>query len=136
MSDDSKFKDPLDDILSADLAPLPVGPGGDFIPGIGNYEQEPLPPATPEHFVCLRGPCKHYMELRQNFPVGNSAGTLERLPVQISRSCLRLVGVEIELTDTTVRDCNQWDPTDDVLVQLRRTNREKFTKEFGHTWDM
>lgn len=125
--------DPMDAILDADFGPLPIGPTGDFRP-MGDITPEPLPPATPDNFVCLRGPCRHYLQITQNFPIGNAAGTLERLPVQVVRSCMRISGMEVDLTDATIRDCNQWHPEDESLVQLRNTKREEWKTQNNKEW--
>ena len=79
----------------------------------------PLPPAVPEHFVCLRGPCKHYLEIRSPAELENRG--VGYLPEQISRYCRAISGAVLALDDDAVFGCSEWDPrTEDYTLKQRR----------------
>jgi hypothetical protein len=217
--DDDRRKVPSDTYAHVQPSPLPaMGPDG--APALGGIGQPaPLPPATPENFICLRGPCRHYWEMQthlhaqnpaltwdkidglratmvcpackgerarlevpalwENLPPGsgapctyaptqgiwtgkpcllpyghegahhhdpdhapaprpvtcetcNGAGYVvdpdgERVtePRQTTRSCLRQPGVDTDLTDDIVYDCNMWDPRDDKATDHSDSMRDK-----------
>lgn len=134
-----KHRVPLEQYADVELGPLPpIAPDGGFAPGpIGL--PPPVPAATPEQFICLRGPCRHYWQISTYIASGNPKETwgegglvdLEtgeplREPRQISRSCRAQPGIEIELTEDCVYECNLWDPqTPRELVKIRK-RREKY----------
>jgi hypothetical protein len=61
----------------------------------------PVPPATEQTFVCLRGPCRFYWEREHPFGDG--------LHRQRLRVCT--FGPQaVELTDGNVLDCNRHEP--------------------------
>jgi hypothetical protein len=131
-------------VLGADIyegsppAPLPpISPDGGF-PANQQLEQPAsVPAATPEAFICLRGPCRHYWELDAFFESGNPEGTFEELgvapPRQIARTCTVMVGVETELTEAMVYRCNRWDPYDpEELVTLDARRRRYYERHPDH----
>lgn len=126
--DDDDVNDPLNRLLAdeVDFAPTP-GPNG-FAPSLPMVP-EPIPPATPETMVCLRGPCKHYMELQSMFQHGNTKGTLEHVPKQTNRFCRAIEGTDIDLTDELVYNCSEWEPLLKAETLLRETRRAAWKKE-------
>lgn len=125
--DDEDFDDPLNRLLAEDFDPGPV-PGPGFMPTVGPMP-EPIPPATPETMVCLRGPCKHYMELTSMFQHGNTKGTLEHVPKQTNRFCRAIDGTDIDLTDELVFDCSEWEPLLKAEKLVRATRRAQYEQE-------
>jgi hypothetical protein len=126
-SDDDNLVDPLDALLAEEIPPLPPqAPDGTFIPS--PVQPEPIPEATPETMVCLRGPCEHYVEIRSRFQHGNAVGTLEHEPVQINRFCKAIHGTDIDLTDELVHECNQWVPTSSLVLHGRKVLREEWER--------
>lgn len=101
--------DPLEALLE-DVEIAPISPMGIFAPET-NFAVEPIPEANEENLVCLRGPCRHYLQIEQRFNHGNTIGTLHDRVVQINRYCLRHHST-IDLTDECVYACNEWDPID------------------------
>lgn len=107
--------------------PLPPAPA---IGAVGN--PEPVPPRTPEHFVCLRGPCRHYWHLVTMAHAGNPETTwqelgMERAPRKHWHTCTRS-GQETSLTDDNVYECNQWDPMPEDQHSQREYRREQYFK--------
>lgn len=132
MENDDDLVDPLDRLLAEDIPPaMPPGPGGLFAPA--PIQPEPIPEATPETMICLRGPCVHYVEIQTRFQAGNSKGTLDAVPVQKNRFCNVMAASEIDLTDEIVMDCNKWDPQGefDVPVTVLRVRRKDWTDKNG-----
>ena len=122
IDDDEKVErlNNFDDFQPGSLPPevtLPPSMGG--VPRKPLAPSIPLPPATPEHFVCLRGPCKFYLEIGSPSDVENR--TLGYLPVQTSRYCRAIAGAILSLDDDAVFACSEWDPRmeDYSLVQRR-----------------
>lgn len=70
--------------------------------------EAPLPAATPEHFVCLRGPCRHYFQIRTL--AGVQLRGVEHIPTQVSRYCTAISGVQLDLTEDLVFECSRWEP--------------------------
>ena len=104
-NDDFDGIDPLDAILEGNDF-NPAMPGG---PATAISQPEPIPEATPENFVCLRGPCINYMEVTHRFNHGNREMGDEFAPKQYTRYCLKTIN-PIELTDELVHDCSHWCP--------------------------
>lgn len=105
----------LNKLMESKSSMPPVAPDGGFAPALLG-EAESIPEATEVNFVCLRGPCRHYMQYMTWFPAGNTEGTFS----QITRYCCKLPTKHIDLTEELVRDCNQWDP----YVELERQQLE------------
>jgi len=107
-------KPSLLDVLNNSLEEKPSLDADASVPGmygdLGLDPPEPIPDAIPENMVCLRGPCKYYQEIVQNFDAGNTKGTLQRAPLQIMRFCIR--GTEaLDLYDGVPRKCSTGDPS-------------------------
>lgn len=121
----------------------PMAPDGGPSP-VAIAAPPPMPPATPELFVCLRGPCRHYWELVTHLESGNPADTWDaeeglvdpqtgaavRQPRQINRTCLVHPGLETDLTDDLVYSCDRWDPLipGERLLKRRDKNRHLYFK--------
>jgi hypothetical protein len=104
-------------------APAPDGPEVQLYQ-IG--QPAPMPPRTPEHFVCLRGPCRYYWHLVTSAQEGNPGDTWEHLGIPQPRlhhhTCL-LGPEEVDFADDNAYECSRWDPLDpeeQVLVMQRR----------------
>lgn len=126
--DDDVLINPLDNILDQDFGPVPVGGNSEVIPTGGFFDTEPLPAASEENFICLRGPCKFYMETTVRFNAGNTAGTLDHDPVLVRRGCMRISGYEIDLTDENVVDCSEWYPRSKDENKALKKARAQYTK--------
>ena len=138
---DDKVKTPLKQYEDIEPAPLPpIAPDGGFAAGPIGLPPS-VPAATPETFICLRGPCRHYWQIETFMASGNPSETWGegglvdpltneplRAPRQISRSCLAHPGTETELTDDCVYECNRWDPLTPREVKKRNARRSKFLK--------
>ena len=139
-TDSGKVKAPMDQYASVEPAPLPpIGPdGAPMLLALGN--PSPVPAATPQNFVCLRGPCRFYWELHTFMGAGNPAGTWGedglkdedghriREPRQINRACLAHPGTETELTEDCVFECNKWDPLTPREVKRIDKRRSRYFK--------
>lgn len=134
MFDDDELDDPLNRLLAdeTDLAPTPIA--GGFVP-VMPLEPEPIPEATPETMICLRGPCRHYMELQSMFQHGNTKGTLDHVPKQQNRFCRAIEGTDIDLTDEVVYECTEWDPLLKAETLARKVRRDQWLEENKETPD-
>jgi hypothetical protein len=97
-------------------------------PGIGTLGTlEPIPPRHPDHFVCLRGPCRHYWHLVTMAKAGNPQETWEALGLPAPRKHHHVCRIDnTSFEDDNAFECSLWDPMDpDDLVQLR-TRRERY----------
>jgi len=131
----------LQDKHYSDFQPsaVPIAPDGGIVPGYGMDQEGPPEPVQPERFICLRGPCRHFWHLISEFPSGNPENTWLGLtdpltgapvpkPRQHTYSCLVHPGMETELTEDTVFDCNLWDPVDphDSIAIAREERRRLY----------
>jgi len=115
------------------FAALPIGPDGgiDAELAAGMIGQPAaVPDRTPEHFICMRGPCKHYWHLVTMAQEGNPSSTWEHLgiaaPRQHHHTCTVNPGFETDFGDDNAFKCNRWDPLIDTeLVQIK-TRRELY----------
>lgn len=135
-----KTKSPIEQFAGIEPSPMPpIAPDGGFMAGpIG--APPPIPPATPETFVCLRGPCRHYWELVSHMESGNpantwgegglvdEAGAVIAQPRAISRTCVANPGFETDLTDDNVYDCNRWDPMSERELKKLERRRSKYLR--------
>src|SRR6185436_8511362 len=117
---------PMDTLLDTDFGALPVGPEGSFIPATAVYESDPIPEATEENMVCLRGPCRHYLEMRPFFAAGNAKGTLDHHHVLVKRTCMVISGYEVDMTDEVMNECTGWDPLMPEELALKNSRRERY----------
>lgn len=142
--EDERERVPLDTYAGFQPGAFAVAPDGG--PAIGPMgAPPPVPPATPDQFVCLRGPCRHYFELQTHLVSGNPAETWGPdglkdelgkpipIPRQITRACTYQAGVDTQITDDIVYACNRWDPIvplSRLLTSIRRgVYRALFSKE-------
>ncbi len=134
-----KTKSPIEQFSAIEPSPLPpIAPDGGFAGPIG--APPPIPPATPDTFMCLRGPCRFYWELITHMESGNPAETWgeEGLrdehgepiaqPRAISRTCVANTGHETDLTDDNVYECNRWDPLTAREVKRLDKRRSKYLR--------
>jgi hypothetical protein len=103
--------------------------------GLGGAVGDPqaVPPRTPEHLVCMRGPCRHYWHVVTMAQEGNPEDTWEHLGIEAPRAhhyvCLVNPGMETEFTDDTVYECSRWEPmTEGELVQLGKRRRSFYQR--------
>jgi len=146
-----KHKRPAAQYEDIDPSPLPpIAPDGGFM-STPIAQAPSVPAATPDVFVCLRGPCRHYWELQTFMGSGNPKDTWGdgglrevesvdedgevtygegevQMPRQSSRSCLAHPGTETELTDDAVYHCSRWDPMTPREVRRIERRREKHFK--------
>lgn len=114
-------RDKLGD-LEPDIGPLPVDADGGLNPAMLSVAPElPLPAATPDNFVCLRGPCTYYWEFHTRAEV-ISVGA-EGQPMQLNRVCT-YIGRVTELEEDCVFFCSRWDPEEPD--ENREHRREAF----------
>jgi hypothetical protein len=104
-SDESKALDSIEDLLKDGTGGI-LGRGG-VVPTAMNRRK--LKVASPENFICLRGPCRHYFEARGPFPTGTKGF---EAPTIVNRVCMRLPGTFLDLFDEVIEKCNCWDPRD------------------------
>lgn len=103
---------------------LAVAPDGGILQSQAVEQLRPVPAATPENFVCLRGPCVHYLEIISIADV--NAPTLKRDPVQLNRFCRAIPGIELDLTEDCVFRCSDWDPTAPKVLHALQARREEY----------
>jgi hypothetical protein len=139
--DSGKHKVPLDQYADVEVGPLPpIAPDGGFV-GDPLGVPPAVPSATPDNFICLRGPCRHYWQIETFMASGNpkdtwgedglkdpETGEPIRQPRQLSRSCLAHPGTETELTEDCVYDCNRWSPLTPRELKRDAKRRSKYLK--------
>lgn len=116
----------LDPFDGEELEPLPIAADHGLTPV---PPPPPIQPLSHESFVCVRGPCRNYVEL-------TTKGELEdrhlQAPVrQVNRFCRVIEGDAIDLTDMAVYECNRWDPeseTDDDVAMRKERISEYYRK--------
>jgi hypothetical protein len=113
--DSGKTFVPGETFKDVEPAPMPpLAPDGGVVPGAGIAPPSAAPAATPENFICLRGPCRHHWKIETTSSAGNPEGTFEALgvrePRQIHYICLVHPGLETDLTDDCAYTCTRWDP--------------------------
>lgn len=140
--DDPKRRSPGDVYAGFEPGPLAIAPDGGIAPGpIGT--SAPVPAATPETFICLRGPCRHYWVMETFFESGNPKETWDsevglkdadgkpvRQPHQITRSCLAHPGTIEELTEDAVFECNKFDPLSPRELKKRQKRIDGYFKRY------
>jgi hypothetical protein len=98
--------DPFKDVEGLPPIPAAADGGPNMVGYVGDVD--PIPAATPENFICLAGPCKHYMEVHSLADVETRGHNGP--PKYINRLCRALPGVEIDLTEDCVFSCSEWAP--------------------------
>ncbi len=111
-------------------AAVPAAPDGGIQPGYALEQPIPPPAVTPENFVCLRGPCRHYWHMITMAGEGNPEGTWAALglskPRQHNHTCLVNPGMETNLNDDCVYECSQWDPYSPAELMTLRSRRKAY----------
>ena len=109
----------------------PISPDGGIAPGHGVAPPPALPPATPENFICLRGPCRHHVHLQTVADYGNPAGTFKKgeEPRQHTYLCVAFPGLEIDLTEDCCFDCNRWSPLMREEIEARQRGLDTFYEQ-------
>lgn len=101
----------------------PVAPDGGLL--LEPASVDPLPEA--EESLCAIGPCRNYHELVLSLdaqePLGEETG--ERRHRNTVRTCYPSPGIEADLGEETVYQCNRWDPHDDSFVSARELRRTR-----------
>jgi hypothetical protein len=120
-----KTVDPFEQFLDDESDQVGASPPPIFAPK--SLMMAPIPEASEENLICLRGPCRNYMEIVQRFDVGNTIGTLTQEPRLTNRFCRIPNSSDIDLTDSCVYACSHWDPIDpdDSEYKLREERRRK-----------
>jgi hypothetical protein len=128
------------------------------------FEPSPLPPIAPDGglalepvpikplrrvqiSLCALGPCANYHEVLTKIdaqdPLDGSPGKIHLMPV---RTCYPHPGIEMDLKDMPVRECNRWNPLEvtnqlaspDLLQKSRRDifirNRADLYNDFLTSW--
>lgn len=124
--DPDKRAVPSERLADEEPGPLPpMAPDGGIMPMPLDLPP-PLPKAVPEEFVCLRGPCRHYVELTSLAEVEVKVEGWQ--PVQKNRYCRVLQGAYLDLTEDSVFECNRWDPprTRDPYEEDREQRQKEY----------
>lgn len=99
----------------------PLGPDG--APVFTPASLEPLPLVADS--LCQLGPCRYYHELVTSFdaqePLGEETGAPRYR--NTVRTCYPAVGIEADLGEGVIYDCNFWDPVADGFVEARALRR-------------
>jgi hypothetical protein len=115
------FADRLSEQFVASQMP-PVAPDGGLL--LEPAALDPLPAA--EGSLCSIGPCRNFHELVLSIdaqePLGEETGV--RAHRNTVRTCYPSPGIEADLGEETVYECNRWDPQSDYDVDERRLRRE------------
>lgn len=128
---------------AVELAPLALAPDGGPMPSA--TLPLAIPPATPEVFVCLRGPCRFYWQIATVIDHGNLGvfgadglrdpvtGATYAEPRQLHRTCLAAPGIETDLTEATVVECDRWEPRDPIDVREVELRRRRYYESITTT---
>jgi len=111
--------------------PPPIGTDGGIAPSHGVAGPPPLPAATPENFICMRGPCKHHVHLQTVADYGNPSGTFApgEEPRQHTYLCVAFPGIEIDFTEDCCFACNRWEPMLPIERNRIKSRRARFRKD-------
>lgn len=121
------FADRLSTQFTASQMP-PVAPDGGLL-----LEPAPLN-ALPEaeESLCSVGPCRYFHELTLSLdaqePLGQETGV--RTHRNTVRTCYPSPGIEADLGEETVYQCNRWDPHDESFVSARDLRRTKASARY------
>ena len=117
-----------DKLQDEEPSPLPIGPDG--APTLAQpVLLDKIPEATVDTLICLRGPCKHYVQLTTMADVVQ--GIADHTLKQIERFCAVIQGDAIDLTDQCVFDCSHWHPEDERLIAARDLARKRWESTRG-----
>lgn len=114
--------DPFDSLLEEEGQVGVFSPQGVLADPIG--PEDPIPEATEANMICLRGPCRHYVEITKRFKAGNRG--MDRQFRQATRFCNVLTSEWIDLTDEAVFDCSRWEPMTPAELTQIRVKRDQF----------
>ncbi len=117
---DEKRKVPQDQYADFVPSPLPVNPeNGSLIP-LPLEEAPPAPSVDAENMICCRGSCRYFWHVETIGPDGGISGLRQH-----SYTCFR-TGMEMNLGDDCVFDCDQWDPWDPIEYREREARRDHY----------
>lgn len=91
--------------------------------------QARIPAATPENFVCMRGPCRHYWRLVSDAHLGNPEETLVEIGIkgqQVHHTCTVNPGTETSFADNVAYECSRWDPMTPREIKKIASRRKAF----------
>ena len=99
--------------------------------GVFAFERKADGPQAPR--ICEQGPCIHYHRLETQMDVAAPQdGTAAGLFTQVHHACYPDTGIEIELGDTPVLECNRWEPMTPALkTKLKRATKQHFKTKDG-----
>jgi len=121
---DGENPDPLEELLSdvdgGSTGAMGMGADGLPMPIVGNIWDDPLPSGAVEDFICRQGPCRHLFELKGPQPTLTKGFAA---PTRIVRYCMRMVGSYIPLAEESITKCNQWSPTMDEELAVKKAAR-------------
>lgn len=110
-------KHPQQDMIEDfEAGPMPM-------PGVpSNVRPTALAPQPPR--LCALGPCRHYHRVRFQMDAQEPLhGSGAPLRLKTLHSCYAQVGVDTDMTDTHVFECNRYDPVDPISdAELGRAN--------------
>lgn len=123
----------------AEEAGLPPAPS-DALAGLTSGPESP-PPRTPEHLICLRGPCKFYWNFVSKGDWGNPSSTWTAdmpAPRVHHHVCLRSKGLseELDFSEEHIYSCNQWAPMSAIeRASIENRRRAYFDSHPEHSTD-
>jgi hypothetical protein len=101
---------PAEQLSNLEPGPLPpLAPDGGFVPAPATPPPKSLP-SIPAHHVCLRGPCRYYMEFDSGADVESVSDVPDYVPIQRNRLCTAVAGIEIDLGEVAILRCSRWEP--------------------------
>jgi len=109
--------------------PIPFAAGPDGAPMLAGFLEvgPPIPQATPNTFLCLRGPCRYYLEIHSMADMETRG--LDKPPKQINRHCRVIPGIDFDLTDDCVYACSDWDPLEPKAIAEREARRDRYYQQ-------
>jgi hypothetical protein len=126
---EAKIKRPQDEYADFSPSPLPVDPeDGSPLPveALQIEQAPPVPEMTAQNTPCARGPCRYYWHMTSIGPDGGISGLQQH-----SHACIRNAGMETDLGDDCVFECNMWDPMDPAEHRKRELRRQAYDSPPG-----
>lgn len=105
----------LDPMADEEIGPLPISVSGPTSAAF--VDNSPLKEQTPENFICMKGPCIHYVEIVTKGSYADVPGSEETK--EMNQFCRCIPGDSIELTDMFVLRCNQYMPISEAKLRKR-----------------
>lgn len=126
-----------DEEIEFEPTPIPVSPDGGIDGSLASSmigHPPAVPERTPNNFVCLRGPCKHYWHLVTMAQEGNPQDTWDHLgiapPRQHHHTCLVNPGYETAFSDDNAFECSRWEPyTETELNEIQKRRNAYHERE-------